>query len=177
MYLDILIIIIVILALVDGMRKGFLYQFYATFSIFLDYIIAKQFTPVVMDSLGIATSDTSYLLTFVGVFIVSYIVLGFVKLAMGVILKKQNDSVLSKLGGGCFGFLKGLLIAVIVLIGYNFLEQHFKSIAQFGNKSKINRIFLENSDGFDEYLPKDVKRKLTQLRGKKIVESYLNKVW
>lgn len=177
MYLDILLVIIVILGLIDGVRKGFIYQFFSAFSIFLDYVIARNFTPLIMDTLGISTSDASYLMSFIAVFVISYIVLGFVKLALSLILKKENNTLLSKLGGGVLGLAKSLIIVVMILMGYNFLEQHIKSLSNFGKNSQINMMFLEKSESFEEYLPREAKNKITQIREKRVVEKFLNKVW
>ncbi|MGL4642525.1 MAG: CvpA family protein [Cetobacterium sp.] len=177
MYLDILIAIILIFAVIEGLKDGFLLQFFSIFGIFIDFIIAQKFTPIVMNKLSISHNENNFLLTYIGVFIASYFAIAILMFFIGVILKNQNKGFLSRGLGGIFGLVKGLVVAVIVLFIFNYSAQKYTALKKYGIESKTNEVFLEKSHYIEEYLPKELKSELNYIKGKELVEKYFNKMF
>ncbi|MGL4425344.1 MAG: CvpA family protein [Cetobacterium sp.] len=177
MYLDILIAIILIFAIIEGLKEGFLLQFFSIFGIFIDFIIAKKFTPFVMERISISHSENNFLLTYIGVFIAAYFAIAILMFFIGIILKNQNKGVLSRGLGGVFGLVKGLIVSVIILFIFNFTSQRYSTLKKYGIGSKANYVFLEKSSYLDEYIPKELKSELNYIKGKELVEKYFNKMF
>ncbi|MCQ8212422.1 CvpA family protein [Cetobacterium somerae] len=177
MYLDILIAVILIFAIVEGLKDGFLLQFFSIFGIFIDFIIAQKFTPIVMEKLAINTNESNFLLTYIGVFIASYFVIAILMFFIGIILKNQNKGFLSRGLGGVFGFVKGLVISLIILFIFNYTSQKYTALKKYGVDSKTNEFFLNKSHYIEEYLPKELKSELNYIKGKELVEKYFNKMF
>ena len=177
MYLDILIAVILIFAIVEGLKDGFLLQFFSIFGIFIDFIIAQKFTPIVMEKLAINTNESNFLLTYIGVFIASYFIIAILMFFIGIILKNQNKGFLSRGLGGVFGFVKGLVISLIILFVFNYAAQKYTALKKYGVESRANEIFLNKSHYIEEYLPKELKSELNYIKGKELVEKYFNKMF
>ncbi|MBC2850671.1 CvpA family protein [Cetobacterium sp. 8H] len=177
MYLDIVVIVILIFAILDGLKEGFLIQFFSIFGIFVDFIIAKKFTPVVIEKLSLNSDKNNYLLTYIGVFIASYLVISVLMFFIGMILKSQSKGFLSRGLGGIFGLVKGLVITIIVLFIFNYSSQKYSTLKKYGTDSKANTFFLEKSIYLEDYLPKELKAELNYTKGKELVEKYFNKMF
>ncbi|MGL4988655.1 MAG: CvpA family protein [Cetobacterium sp.] len=177
MYLDILIAIILIFAIIEGLKEGFLLQFFSIFGIFIDFIIAKKFTPFVMERISISHSENNFLLTYIGVFIASYFAIAILMFFIGIILKNQSKGILSRGLGGVFGLAKGLIVSIIILFIFNFTSQRYSTLKKYGIGSQTNHIFLEKSSYLDEYIPKELKSELNYIKGKELVEKYFNKMF
>lgn len=177
MYLDILIIVILIFAVIEGLKDGFLLQFFSIFGIFIDFIIAQKFTPIVIEKLAMSNSESNYLLTYIGVFIISYFVIAVLMFFIGIILKNQNNGFLSRGLGGVFGLAKGLVVSLIVLFIFNYASQKYTVLKKYGADSKTNGVFLKKSHYIEEYLPKELKSELNYIKGKELVEKYFNKMF
>ena len=177
MYLDILIAVILIFAIIEGLKDGFLLQFFLIFGIFIDFLIAQKFTPVVMEKLAINSNESNYLLTYIGVFITSYFIIAILMFFIGIVLKNQNKGFLSRGLGGVFGLVKGVIISLIVLFIFNYAAQKYTTLKKYGSDSKVNEIFLNKSYYLEEYLPKELKAELNYIKGKELVEKYFNKMF
>lgn len=177
MYLDILIAVILIFAIIEGLKDGFLLQFFSIFGIFIDFVIAQKFTPIVIEKLAMSNNESNYLLTYIGVFMASYFVIAILMFFMGVILKNQDKGFLSRMLGGVFGFIKGLIVALIVLFIFNYAAQKYTVLKKYGTDSKANGVFLKETHYIEEYLPKELKSELNYIKGKELVEKYFNKMF
>ncbi|MGL5000716.1 MAG: CvpA family protein [Cetobacterium sp.] len=177
MYLDILIAAILIFAIIEGLKDGFLLQFFSIFGIFIDFIIAQKFTPIIMEKVSISHNENNFLLTYIGVFIASYFAIAILMFFIGIILKNQSKGLLSRGLGGIFGFVKGLIVCIIILFIFNFTSQKYSNLKKYGIGSATNTIFLEKSSYLDEYLPKELKSELNYIKGKELVEKYFNKMF
>lgn len=176
MYLDIVIGIILVFTIIEGIREGFLVQFFSIFGVVVDFILAKKLTPIVMDKLSIGGNGINYLLTYAIIFILLYLVVIIIMYFIGLILKHQNKGVITRLLGGVFGALKGILVSVIILLVFNYASEKYSKLNTYSKDSVINRIFLENTSLIEDYLPKELKESLNNIKGKNIVDKYFNKI-
>ncbi|WP_297596883.1 CvpA family protein [uncultured Cetobacterium sp.] len=177
MYLDIVVVIILIFAILEGLKDGFLMQFFSIFGIFIDFIIAQRLTPVVLEKLSLNNDKSNFLLTYIGVFIASYLVISILMFFIGMILKTQSKGFLSRGLGGAFGLAKGFIISIVILFIFNYASQKYSVLKKYGDGSKANMFFLEKSHYIDDYLPKELKEELNYTKGKELVEKYFNKMF
>ena len=176
MYLDIVIAIILIFAIIEGIKDGFLMQFFSIFGVVIDFVVAKKLTPIVIDKMGLNNTDNNYLITYIGVFIGSYIIISILMFFIGIVLRAQSKGFISRILGAGFGLIKGLLIAVIVLFVFNYASQRYSKLEKYSTGSEVNKVFLEKSYLIEDYMPKELKSKLGYVKGKEIVEKYFNKI-
>lgn len=177
MYLDIVIAIILIFAVIEGIKDGFLMQFFSIFGVIIDFVVAKKLTPIAIEKMGLSNTDNNYLLTYIGVFIGSYIVISILMFFIGIVLKAQSKGFISRILGAVFGLGKGVLIGIIVLFVFNYASQRYSKLDKYSEGSEINKIFLEKSYLLEDYMPKELKSKLGYVKGKEIVEKYFNKIF
>lgn len=177
MYLDILVFIIIVMSILDGIKDGFLIQFFNIFGLFIDFYFAKRLTPVVMEKFDLNATGPNYLIMYIVTFFIVYIAIAIALLILKMILKAQSTSLVSRVLGGAFGTAKGFLVAAIVLFVFNFVSQRYGVLEKYGNDSKANTFFLKESENLNNYLPTQVKNELNRMRGKKITEIYLNKLF
>lgn len=177
MYLDIVIAIILIFAIMEGIKDGFLMQFFSIFGVIVDFIVAKKLTPIAIERMGLNNTDNNYLLTYIGVFIASYIVISILMFFIGIVLKAQSKGFISRILGGIFGLAKGVLISTVVLVIFNFVAQKYSKLDKYSDGSEVNKVFLEKSYLLEDYMPKELKSKLGYVKGRELVEKYFNKVF
>lgn len=177
MYLDIIIAIILILTIIEGIKDGFLLQFFSIFGIFIDFVVAQKFTPIVMEKLSIVSNENNYLLTYIGVFVVSYFLIAILMFLIAIVLKNQNKGTLSRGLGGVFGLVKGFIVITLILFVFNFAAQRYTFLKEYSESSKINTVFLEKSHYIEDYLPEELKTELNYIKGKEFVEKYFNKIF
>nr|WP_307774661.1 CvpA family protein [uncultured Cetobacterium sp.] len=177
MYLDIIIAVILIFAIIEGIRDGFLMQFFSIFGVIIDFILAKKLTPIVIDKLNLAKTDGNYVITYVGVLIVAYLAISIVMFFIGLVLKAQSKGLITRSLGGVFGAVKGVLISIIVLLVFNYASQRYSKLNEYSKDSKVNKVFLEKSYLIEDFVPKEIKSKIGYIKGKELVEKYFNKMF
>lgn len=172
MYLDILIVLIFILSILDGIKSGFLVQFFNIFGIIIDFIVTKKLTPIVMEKLELTSTNDNYLIMYIVVFFLVYIAIAILLFFIGIILKNQNKGFLSKGLGGIVGAVKGTLICMILLFVINSIGQKYIKLNKYINESKINDIYLNKIEYIDSYVPKQIKNEINRIRSKNIIGKY-----
>lgn len=172
MYLDIIIVLVFILSVIDGVKAGFLVQFFNIFGIVIDFMLAKRLTPVVMEKLELTTSSNNYLIMYIVVFFLVYIAVAILLFFIGLILKAQDKGALSRGLGGLVGAIKGVLVSMILLFVINFIGQRYTKLNKYIEGSKINDIYLNKVQYVDSYLPKQVKSEINRIRSKNITGKY-----
>lgn len=177
MYLDILILFIFIIVIIKGLKDGLLVQFFSIFGFSVDLLIAQKFTPLVMNQLNIEKGENNYIISYLIIFLLSYAIISIVVYFIKVILRNQSKGVIFRLLGGGIGFLKGVLISIIVLIIFNYVSQKYPTVENYGVGSKANDFFLENNYYIKDYFPKEIKNNLRTSGIKKTVENYFNKIF
>ncbi|WP_294657602.1 CvpA family protein [uncultured Fusobacterium sp.] len=53
MYLDIVILVVLVLAILDGLKNGLFVEFLSVFGLIINFVAAKYFTPILMEFLNL----------------------------------------------------------------------------------------------------------------------------
>lgn len=177
MYLDILLGLILIVTLLCGLKNGFLVEFMSTFGVILNFIITKKITPIVIETLGeyLKKYESNYIYGIV--FLIVFILLSILIHILNIILKKQRIYLISRILGGILSLAKGIILVIIILFCYNLLEDNFEKVSKYGEDSKINRCFIENSDKLNSYIPDVFKKKMIEIKDEETIDKYVNKLF
>lgn len=128
MYLDILVGIIIVFSLFYGLRNGLFVEFLAIFGLIVNFIIAKKYTPVVIEFLGLSKDKDRYFVTYIVTFWAVYILLGIVIHLVRNVLKNQSKGIITRILGGAIGIAKGILLSVLILLIYNYSTDMFTKL-------------------------------------------------
>lgn len=172
MYLDILVLVIVVLAVLTGIRNGIFTEIISVFGFVMNIIIAKTYTPLVLkffqkiDKVFKNSYLVTYIVTFVAVYLVISIILCFVKKA----LRKQRMGFLNRALGGILGFVKGTIVALIIILIYTYSLNFVPSLEKYSDESKTIQIFYEIIPNFENYIPDSLLEKFNKNATKKMIE-------
>ena len=79
MYLDIIVCVILLLAILTGASNGMYVEFISIFGLFLNIMLTKTYTPTVISFFKIKYINNNYALTYIVVFISLYL---FIKIVL-----------------------------------------------------------------------------------------------
>ncbi len=124
--LDILLIIVLVLSMIEGFRKGFIEELAALVGLILGIWAALHFSGFVAQLLASQFDINSQYLpifAFVGIFIGVVISTSILGSIAGKVIKAISLGWLNRLAGLFFGLIKGALILSILLIVFNKFDQ------------------------------------------------------
>lgn len=173
MYLDILICVILVLAIMTGARNGMYVEFISVFGLFLNIMLTKTYTPDIISFFKIKLLNNNYVLTYIVVFISMYLFIKIVLYIANRVLKENSKGILTRGIGAIIGFSKGIIIALIVLLMYNFSLDIVPSIRIYSVGSKSNEIFAEIVPSLEKFLPDIFVEKLNHIRNMNFIEQLL----
>ena len=78
MYLDMAIGVVILFSLLYGLKNGLFVEFIAIFGVVINFIIAKKYTPAVIDFLNLSKDKDRYFIVYVVTFWAVYIILGII---------------------------------------------------------------------------------------------------
>lgn len=177
MYLDIVVGIVLAFSLLYGLKNGLFVEFLAIFGLVINFVIAKKYTPAVIDILGLSKDKDRYFIVYVITFWAVYILLGILVSLIRNVLKNQSKGIIIRVLGGVLGAVKGLLLAVIILLIYNYSADTFKGLKKYSSGSWFNKVFLEKAPELEQYIPEVFQDKLKELKDGELVDRYINKLF
>ncbi len=177
MYLDIVILVVLVLAILDGLKSGLFVEFLSVFGLVINFIAAKHLTPMLMEFLGLKSSETTYFLTYIGMFWAVYIVIGIFLHFIKNIMEGLTKGFVIRVLGGIIGAIKGAVLALVIIFIFNFSADIFPKIKKYGENSKAAETFLNTAPLIENYIPKVFKDKLNDIKNEKLIDRYLNKIF
>ncbi|NCN04662.1 MAG: CvpA family protein [Spirochaetales bacterium] len=117
--LDIVFLIIILIAVIRAVFRGFVKEIMAVSSIFLGVLLAFLFSGVVSQLLVPYMGDTVWnqVIAFLGIFVLVYLVVKLFEAGLNSLIEKINLENLDKALGFFLGLVEGILIVFVVLFG------------------------------------------------------------
>lgn len=173
MYLDIFIAVIIVAAILTGLRNGMYVEFISIFGLFLNVMITKTYTPDIISFFKIKLLNNNYVLTYLVVFICVYLFIKMILVIASRVLRENSRGILTKGIGAFIGFTKGFILAFILLLVYNFSSDYAPSIRKYSEGSQANVIFAELLPHFEKFIPDIFVDKLNEIRNRNFIEKVL----
>ena len=145
MYLDIIILVVLILAILDGLKNGLFVEFLSVFGLVINFIAARYFTPILIQFLNLKSNDTNYFIVYIVMFWAVYIVIGLILHFLKNIMEGLTKGFVLRILGGIIGAAKGAVLALVVIFIFNFTSEvsiylPLSIIFCFSDSSVINSI-------------------------------------
>lgn len=178
MYLDIVVLIIILIGIIAGLKNGIFIEVISIFGFVLNLIIAKTYTPVVLNFFK--RSDTflgdnyfiTYAVTFIAVYLIISIVITFIK----KVLRSQNRGLFDRMLGAFIGAVKSLIVITIMFIVYINIIEFSPTLEKYATDSKAIGIMSEIIPNFEKYIPDYFLEKFNQINNKQIIEKNIDKI-
>lgn len=177
MYLDIIILVIVVLAILDGLKNGLFVEFLSVFGLAINFLAAKYFTPILMEFLNLKSNNTNYFVTYIILFWAVYIVIGIIVHFIRTIMESVTKGFILRILGGIIGAMKGAILALVIIFIFNFSADLYPSIKKYGENSRAAETFLRVVPIIENYIPKTFKDKLDDVKNEKLIDKYINKIF
>lgn len=177
MYIDLVVLGTLLMYLISGLRMGFFVEFITIFGVIGNFYLAGRFTPVVMRFLEKNIGQDNYLLVYVTIFVCLYIFLMIFTSVLNAFFKSQTKGLLTRIGGGILSGIKGILVIMVLITGYNFMVKRDPDYKKFGEKSIVLERYDEWIHVFYEYIPQEVKVKIDEMKKNRLVDKYIKKIF
>lgn len=177
MYLDIVILVVLIFAILDGLKNGLFVEFLSVFGLLINFMAAKHFTPILIEFLNLKTTETNYFVTYIVMFWAVYIGIGIILHFIRNIMDSLTKGFILRFLGGVIGAVKGAILALIVIFIFNFAGDMFPNIRKYGENSRAAETFLKTAPFIEKYIPKVFKDKLDEIKNDKLIDRYMKKVF
>lgn len=173
MYLDIIVCVILLLAILTGATNGMYVEFISMFGLFLNIMLTKSYTPSIISFFKIKYINNNYALTYIEVFISLYLLIKIVLCISNRVLRDKSKGIITRGIGALIGLAKGTVIAFIFLLIYNFSMDLFPSIRVYSVGSKANVIFADTVPEMEKFIPDIFVEKLNRMRNFNFIEKAL----
>lgn len=179
MYIDAILLIIVVLSLFFGIKKGLIFEFFSLFGLFITAMLTKQLVGKVYEYINTTGTDQynikfilAYVLTFLGIYIVLYLILLIAKKFFETILLGWLD----KLGGAIVGFLKGVIISLFIAVILIGISNFNDTVKKYYTESYTSKLMDEVYPAFLKFLPEDFSDKVNSFQQKKQFDNIIDRV-
>ena len=176
MKLDIGIVVLLIIFMFLGYRRGFSLEFFNMFKYIFIIFITNYVYKFFLDSEGIKSQNQ--LKVFIVIVAIQYLAYSAILIINKKFLKSIKISKFDKLSGMIFGIMKLFFVAIIVYIVVIAGSLKSKSIKNARNKSICIKIMtkyaLRFTDSFPGFIENDVKRYVISQREKEVINDVLH---
>ena len=176
MILDIGFVVLLIIFMFLGYRRGFSLEFFNMFKYIFIIFITNYIYKFFLDSEGIKSQNQ--LKVFIVMVAVQYLAYSAILIINKKFLKSIKINKFDKLSGMIFGIMKLFFVAIIVYIVVIAGSLKSKSIKNARNKSICIKIMtkyaLRFTDSFPGFIENDVKRYVISQREKEVINDVLH---
>lgn len=176
MILDIGFVVLLIIFMFLGYRRGFSLEFFNMFKYIFIIFITNYIYKFFLDSEGIKSQNQ--LKVFIVIVAVQYLAYSAILIINKKFLKSIKINKFDKLSGMIFGIMKLFFVAIIVYIVVIAGSLKSKSIKNARNKSICIKIMtkyaLRFTDSFPGFIENDVKRYVISQREKEVINDVLH---
>ena len=176
MILDIGFVVLLIIFMFLGYRRGFSLEFFNMFKYIFIIFITNYVYKFFLDSEGIKSQNQ--LKVFIVIVAIQYLAYSVILIINKKFLKSIKINKFDKLSGMIFGIMKLFFVAIIVYIVVIAGSLKSKSIRNARNKSICIKIMtkyaLRFTDSFPGFIENDVKRYVISQREKEVINDVLH---
>lgn len=176
MILDIGFVVLLIIFMFLGYRRGFSLEFFNMFKYIFIIFITNYVYKFFLDSEGIKSENQ--LKVFIVIVAIQYLAYSVILIINKKFLKSIKINKFDKLSGMIFGIMKLFFVAIIVYIVVIAGSLKSKSIKNARNKSICIKIMtkyaLRFTDSFPGFIENDVKRYVISQREKEVINDVLH---
>lgn len=176
MILDIGFVVLLIIFMFLGYRRGFSLEFFNMFKYIFIIFITNYVYKFFLDSEGIKSQNQ--LKVFIVIVAIQYLAYSAILIINKKFLKSIKINKFDKLSGMIFGIMKLFFVAIIVYIIVIAGSLKSKSIKNARNKSICIKIMtkyaLRFTDSFPGFIENDVKRYVISQREKEVINDVLH---
>ena len=176
MILDIGFVVLLIIFMFLGYRRGFSLEFFNMFKYIFIIFITNYVYKFFLDSEGIKSQNQ--LKVFIVIVAIQYLAYSVILIINKKFLKSIKINKFDKLSGMIFGIMKLFFVAIIVYIVVIAGSLKSKSIKNARNKSFCIKIMtkyaLRFTDSFPGFIENDVKRYVISQREKEVINDVLH---
>ena len=176
MILDIGFVVLLIIFMFLGYRRGFSLEFFNMFKYIFIIFITNYVYKFFLDSEGIKSQNQ--LKVFIVIVAIQYLAYSAILIINKKFLKSIKINKFDKLSGMIFGIMKLFFVAIIVYIVVIAGSLKSKSIKNARNKSICIKIMtkyaLRFTDSFPGFIENDVKRYVISQREKEVINDILH---
>ena len=176
MILDIGFVVLLIIFMFLGYRRGFSLEFFNMFKYIFIIFITNYVYKFFLDSEGIKSQNQ--LKVFIVIVAMQYLAYSAILIINKKFLKSIKINKFDKLSGMIFGIMKLFFVAIIVYIVVIAGSLKSKSIKNARNKSICIKIMtkyaLRFTDSFPGFIENDVKRYVISQREKEVINDVLH---
>lgn len=176
MILDIGFVVLLIIFMFLGYRRGFSLEFFNMFKYIFIIFITNYVYKFFLDSEGIKSENQ--LKVFIVIVAIQYLAYSAILIINKKFLKSIKINKFDKLSGMIFGIMKLFFVAIIVYIVVIAGSLKSKSIKNARNKSICIKIMtkyaLRFTDSFPGFIENDVKRYVISQREKEVINDVLH---
>ena len=176
MILDIGFVVLLIIFMFLGYRRGFSLEFFNMFKYIFIIFITNYVYKFFLDSEGIKSQNQ--LKVFIVIVAIQYLAYSAILIINKKFLKSIKINKFDKLSGMIFGIMKLFFVAIIVYIVVIVGSLKSKSIKNARNKSICIKIMtkyaLRFTDSFPGFIENDVKRYVISQREKEVINDVLH---
>lgn len=176
MILDIGFVVLLIIFMFLGYRRGFSLEFFNMFKYIFIIFITNYVYKFFLDSEGIKSQNQ--LKVFIVIVAIQYLAYSAILIINKKFLKSIKISKFDKLSGMIFGIMKLFFVVIIVYIVVIAGSLKSKSIKNARNKSICIKIMtkyaLRFTDSFPGFIENDVKRYVISQREKEVINDVLH---
>ena len=176
MILDIGFVVLLIIFMFLGYRRGFSLEFFNMFKYIFIIFITSYVYKFFLDSEGIKSQNQ--LKVFIVIVAIQYLAYSAILIINKKFLKSIKINKFDKLSGMIFGIMKLFFVAIIVYIVVIAGSLKSKSIKNARNKSICIKIMtkyaLRFTDSFPGFIENDVKRYVISQREKEVINDVLH---
>jgi membrane protein required for colicin V production len=181
MHIDLIVISILCLFIFSGYKKGIIVEFVSFGALAFNIIMARKLSPFVLNILKINIQHNKVLdiSAYIITFIIMYVFLNLFTTFILKTLKRNTNMTLDSIIGALFGFLKGIIVIVMLMTTVLIWGSFDKSIETQLKESRTYFITLKAVDKTKLILPDNIREIIDEYSDKKeideILEEFLKK--
>ncbi|MGL5056533.1 MAG: CvpA family protein, partial [Fusobacteriaceae bacterium] len=119
----------------------------------------------------------NYTVSYAVIFILLYFLLLILTSFLNLFFRTQHKGIMNRLGGALMSGIKGIIISLVLIVGFRILGKHYPEILKYGENSRV----IEWGDNvlptLDSYLPNQIKKQIEELKTENTVNKYLKKIF